>query len=643
MLSKWLRRAAVRRTLFAAVALCLMATVGWLGWRVLAQERQAAQSAADGDRQAAADSIVAAFGQRLSEIERTLDDALGSGELARGAVAKQAVVVRMTGDAIRAWPEDGLLYYPPLPARPATPEADAMRRLATASLKTRDFTTALRAYDRIEALGSQPIGDVVGGIPAALFAHLGRMTAYELQGDNAARTASARALDAALRSGRWPVSDGTFLFLRGQVAHVLPTTSDLDDQLTIAEAVTWLVEQRTRDPRFATSGRASRLFDSGPALLVWRSSADAVVAWVAGRRLLADEWMPQITPLLQARRARVAVTTPEGQPIVGTTRAQDRQAVRSASAALPLAIQVTNTVDDDRLQARRRLLLAGMAMLFVFIVAGAWVIERTVARELAIADLQSDFVSAVSHEFRTPLTTLCQLSEMLMRNRVASDDDRHQYYALLHGESQRLRRLVETLLHFGRLEAGRMEFHFGEIDVAALVRDTVGEFAVSRQALRHRVELSGNEVAMPIHADGELLKSALWNLLENAAKYSPDCDAIWVTLRRQGSGVTISVRDRGVGIPASEQQQIFEKFVRGAGARSSGVGGTGVGLAMTRRIVDAHGGAVTVESAVGVGSTFTVMLPLIVSAPSNPPRPRPGAGEPAHPTAETSSREVAVR
>ena len=144
MLSKWLRRAAVRRTLFAAVALCLMATVGWLGWRVLAQERQAAQSAADGDRQAAADSIVAAFGQRLSEIERTLDDALGSGELARGAVAKQAVVVRMTGDAIRAWPEDGLLYYPPLPARPATPEADAMRRLATAGRVAKRNTGTVR-------------------------------------------------------------------------------------------------------------------------------------------------------------------------------------------------------------------------------------------------------------------------------------------------------------------------------------------------------------------------------------------------------------------------------------------------------------------------------------------------------------------
>ena len=100
-----------------------------------------------------------------------------------------------------------------------------------------------------------------------------------------------------------------------------------------------------------------------------------------------------------------------------------------------------------------------------------------------------------------------------------------------------------------------------------------------------------------------------WNLFENAVKYSPDCDTVWVELANSGAQVQIAVRDQGVGIPRSEQRRIFEKFVRGSAARASDVRGTGIGLAMARQIVRAHGGDITVESEPGKGSTFRVMLP----------------------------------
>jgi signal transduction histidine kinase len=353
------------------------------------------------------------------------------------------------------------------------------------------------------------------------------------------------------------------------------------------------------------------MFPSGPAVLVWRSSPEAVVAWIANRRTLADSWIPSLKRLTDQRRARVALSTADG-PLVGQTLPPDA-AVRPASPGLPWTIQVTNSADDAALRDRRWLLLAGMSTLVLLIVSGAWVIERTVTRELAVADLQADFVSAVSHEFRTPLTTLCQLSEMLMRERVASEEDRRQYYAFLHGESQRLRRLVEALLNFGRLEAGRMEFHFCATDVDGFVGDIVDEFSASRQALHHRVELAGSGRRVAIRADAGLLKAALWTLLENAAKYSPDADTIWVSVQATPDAVIVSVRDRGVGIPVVERATIFEKFVRGAATRANGIGGTGVGLAMARRIVEAHGGTITVASEVGRGSTFTMTLPLSTS------------------------------
>jgi signal transduction histidine kinase len=614
MASKWLRRARPRRAFIAGLVAALLTAVGWLGWRVLVQDEQLASQRAGEDREVAADLVVAASSQRLSAIERDLDAALSGRESGPGVESSGAVVVRITDDEVRASPGNRLRYYPHLPPRSTSPDAEALVRTAQNAFKAGTPVAALGAYDRLEALGAMPIGDVVGGIPAALFAQLGRMTVHEREGNEVSRVAAARALDTALRSGQWPVSAATYEFLNEQIGRALPDVSKRDDQLVVAEATTWLWERRSLDPGFPPSGRTSRMFSSGPALLVWRSAAETLLASIADRRALEEVWVSALKPVLEPRRARLAISTPEGQLVLGTSATSDRAAVRLASVtALPWTIQITNTADTAVLGDRRRLLMAGMSVLFVLIIAGAWLIERTVARELAVADLQSDFVSAVSHEFRTPLTTLCQLSEMLVRDRVASDEDRRQYYRLLHGESHRLRRLVETLLDFGRLEAGRMEFRFEDVDVGELVRSTIAEFSHSRQAREHRVELSADDTPMTLRADADVLKTVVWNLLENAAKYSPECDTIWVTLRRRGSEIALEVRDRGVGIPRGEQRQVFEKFVRGAGARASDVGGVGVGLAMARRIVEAHGGAITLESQPGTGSTFLVMLPMIQS------------------------------
>jgi signal transduction histidine kinase len=612
MVSKWLRRTATRRTLLGAIVVLLTVAIGSLAWRVLAQDQQLAKQRVAENREVAADLVVADFERQLSAIERDLDAALRDGESVPPAVMG-AVLVRVTGDGVRAWPEGSLRYYPVLQPAPATPEADALVRRAQLGLKAGDIASAVESYDRLERFGAIRIGDVVGGIPAALFAHLGRLTAYERQGDRAGQVKAAQTLQEALRSGRWAVSAATYEFLDEQVRRILPDRPAEDDERAVADAVAWLWDQRRTEPALPAAGRISRMFDSGPALIVWRSSPAAVAAVIAPRSTLIREWIPALKSMTEPRRPQVAISTPDGRSIVRSISTADRAVRLASETGLPWTVHVTNVANDDSFTDRRRLLLAGMATLFVLIVAGAWLIERTVARELAVAELQSDFVSAVSHEFRTPLTTLCQLSEMLMRDRVASPDDRKQYYALLHEESQRLRRLVETLLNFGRLEAGRMEFRFDDVDLGALVRRTLKEFSTSHQARAHRVELASDQGEFFLRADADVLRTVLSNLLENAAKYSPDCDTIWVSVRRGDNKVTLSVRDRGVGIPREEQRQVFEKFVRGARARASGVGGTGIGLAMARRIVEAHGGDITLESASGAGSTFAVTLPTVNS------------------------------
>jgi len=179
---------------------------------------------------------------------------------------------------------------------------------------------------------------------------------------------------------------------------------------------------------------------------------------------------------------------------------------------------------------------------------------------------------------------------------------------LLYTESNRLRRLVEALLNFGRLEAGRLQFHFEEVDAAAFLRQSASEFIEAQQTFGHRLEIETLE-APKVQADRETLRCVFWNLFENAVKYSPGCDTVWVSLSRSGSQVEIAVRDQGVGIPHSEHRRIFEKFVRGSTAKEKNISGTGIGLAMARQIVRAHGGDITLKSEPGKGSTFRVVLP----------------------------------
>jgi signal transduction histidine kinase len=240
--------------------------------------------------------------------------------------------------------------------------------------------------------------------------------------------------------------------------------------------------------------------------------------------------------------------------------------------------------------------------------------QREISFSLKQAQLQSDFVAAVSHEFRSPLTTLRTVTELLAQNRITDESRRQQSYAYLERETTRLHRLVEDLLDFGRMESGRKQYRVASYDAFQLVRGTLADFAEQAAANGFRVEsqfsLGNGSSAASVLADEEALRRAVRNLLENAMKYSPECRTIWVNGSVEDNKVCIAVRDQGMGIGPEEQQAIFQKFVRGDAAKQAGIKGTGIGLAMVRQIVEAMHGEVRLESQVGVGSTFTLVLPL---------------------------------
>jgi len=242
--------------------------------------------------------------------------------------------------------------------------------------------------------------------------------------------------------------------------------------------------------------------------------------------------------------------------------------------------------------------------------AGMFLTYRSVARELALAKLKSDFVSNVSHELRTPLALIRLYAETLEMGRISSSGKQHEYYEIIRKESERLTSLINNILDFSRIESGKKEYNFRETNVADLVRDTL-------EAYRFEIEQNGfkfeQKIASdlpPLMVDREAIARSLLNLVNNALKYSPKEKYLGVNLYHDNGTVNLEVVDHGIGIPSKEQSKIFEKFYRVGDPLVHNTKGSGLGLSLVSHIVQAHGGEVAVQSEPGHGSKFIITLPM---------------------------------
>jgi len=244
------------------------------------------------------------------------------------------------------------------------------------------------------------------------------------------------------------------------------------------------------------------------------------------------------------------------------------------------------------------------------LLAAGLVAGRTLRREVEVARLKSQFVAAVSHEFRSPLTGISQLSELLVGGHVTDDTRRQQYYELIHSESRRLSRLVEQVLDFARMEDGRKEYRLARVETSGWVRSVADEFRQTPASQSKTVATSVAEGLPPLMMDAQAMAGAIHNLLDNAVKYSPGRDTVWLdaSATAGGASVAISVRDEGIGIPPEEQRHLFDRFFRGR-QLADAVAGTGLGLSLVKHVVSAHGGKISVASTPGKGTTVTMLLP----------------------------------
>jgi signal transduction histidine kinase len=234
---------------------------------------------------------------------------------------------------------------------------------------------------------------------------------------------------------------------------------------------------------------------------------------------------------------------------------------------------------------------------------------------------KSDFVSIVSHEFRSPLTGIQGFSE-LIRDELTDVAEMREYSADINREAERLSRMIDELLDLDRMESGQMALRFGPVNVGALVTQLVT--SLGPRAPRHRLKLALAEPLPSLAGDADKLTQVVVNLLDNAIKYSPDGGEIVVGAVAEAGQIHLWVQDRGLGIPADALEAVFDRYTRVETAQHHLIRGTGLGLPIVRQIVELHGGRTWVESTLGEGSTFHVTVPLGRRAADRPSSLPPG-------------------
>jgi signal transduction histidine kinase len=252
-----------------------------------------------------------------------------------------------------------------------------------------------------------------------------------------------------------------------------------------------------------------------------------------------------------------------------------------------------------------------LAVLSLLMVGGLVLVYRSVTKEVALARLKSDFVSNVSHELRTPLALIRLYAETLELGRITTEQKKEEYYRIIRKESERLTALINNILDFSRIEAGRKEYDFRETDLAELVRNTLDSYRYQIEQQGFALEQNIDSNIPPVRVDREAIARALVNLINNALKYSATEKFLGVRLYQESGVLKLEVIDRGIGIMGREQSKIFEKFYRTGDPLVHNTKGSGLGLSLVRHITQAHGGAVEVESTPGKGSKFTLSLPIV--------------------------------
>ncbi len=484
-----------------------------------------------------------------------------------------------------------------------------LQRLARTFRKAGRFDEAVDAY--LELKGIDTIW--FGGLPSDLIAQSELCSLAAERGDMIELAAMALALCRDLTGGKWLLDKPRYLYYsdccrswcrESQVEVNEYNQLQMMEQrkLSLARAA----EELLNEPKRVLTA------ESEIHLAFWYSNPFTAV--ILSESFLELHWWPQVISA-QGEDLEAALYSTDGNVLFGSPPTETPPFAVMHDVRIderPWLIQIwPNNPEAIHTDMRQRQNLSMAILVFVaaLLVFGGYITVRIVRRELEIARMRADFVSTVSHEFRSPLTGIRHLGEMLLDDRAIDMKKQHHYFKMIVQESDRLTRLVENILDFSRMEEGRRKYRFEPLNTSRWLQRLVADFETEFTTDGVAVETDIPEGLPTISADGEALGSAVHNLLDNAVKYSSGAKVVWLGAEAAGGKVRIAIRDRGVGISERDQKHIFDRFYRADGEISKRIKGAGLGLSLVRHIVTAHGGKVECESRVGEGSTFSIRLP----------------------------------
>lgn len=272
------------------------------------------------------------------------------------------------------------------------------------------------------------------------------------------------------------------------------------------------------------------------------------------------------------------------------------------------------TAQNPLLQGGGRTLylkLGGIFLLWLFIIAGSVALLYHLRKQQLLSLQKSTFISSVTHELKTPLTSIRIFAEFLAkRESFQGDAEARKYLRILQAESERLARMVDNVLDYSKIERGVKKYQFEYEEAEAVIRSAVDAFRYYAETQGIDIQVDLPDSLGEVYIDRHAIIQALLNLLSNAAKYSLDKTPVVVSAREREGFLVIRVCDRGIGIEKKHLKHIFEDYYRVEDGKAAHVAGSGLGLALVKHVVEAHGGEVAVESEYGKGSAFTIKLPL---------------------------------
>lgn len=275
-----------------------------------------------------------------------------------------------------------------------------------------------------------------------------------------------------------------------------------------------------------------------------------------------------------------------------------------------LGISLVGQTIEDLVQQRALTNILLIGLLTVVLILGVWIVYRNIKKEVELAQIKSEFVSNVSHELRTPLSLISMFSETLEMDRVKTEEKKKEYYSIISNEANRLSKIVNSILNFSKMEAGKRQFNFVDSYLNDVVENVYRSYKFHLEQKGFKIDLFKDETIPIIRIDEETISEALVNLIDNAVKYSDDKKEITIRTGKENNFAFVEVEDRGIGIPEKDQKKIFEKFFRVNSGNVHNVKGSGIGLSIVKYIVDAHKGEIKLTSKVGEGSKFRLLFPM---------------------------------